>query len=175
MLSVLLVALFYRESPTPWLITIGAFFLVGAILLHQGRTLRKKKASRREGMLAVTSVWLLLSLIGMLPFLLTGAFTSPMHAFFETISGFTTTGATVCTKIEGLSHALLLWRSLTQWQGGVGIVVFTVALIPIFGGGASQIYNAETTGITHDRFLPRISDVAKPCHDMHLNWRIFDT
>ena len=161
MLSVLLVALFYRESPTPWLITIGAFFLVGAVLLHQGRTLRKKKASRREGMLAVTSVWLLLSLIGMLPFLLTGAFTSPMDAFFETISGFTTTGATVCTKIEGLSHALLLWRSLTQWQGGVGIVVFTVALIPIFGGGASQIYNAETTGITHDRFLPRISDVAK--------------
>ena len=85
MLSVLLVALFYQESPTPWLITIGAFFLVGAVLLHQGRTLRKKKASRREGMLAVTSVWLLLSLIGMLPFLLTGAFTSPMDAFFEKI------------------------------------------------------------------------------------------
>jgi len=63
--------------------------------------------------------------------------------------------------VEGLPHSVLLWRSLTQWQGGVGIVVFTVALLPIFGGGASQIYNAETTGITHDRFLPRISDVAK--------------
>ena len=161
MLIVLIVALLYQESPTPWIITIGVFFFVGALLLHQGYKLHKKRASRREGMLAVTSVWLLLSAIGMLPFLLTGALTSPLDAFFETISGFTTTGATIFAKVEGLPHSVLLWRSLTQWQGGVGIVVFTVALLPIFGGGASQIYNAETTGITHDRFLPRISDVAK--------------
>ena len=77
MLIVLIVALLYQESPTPWIITIGVFFFVGALLLHQGYKLHKKRASRREGMLAVTSVWLLLSAIGMLPFLLTGALTSP--------------------------------------------------------------------------------------------------
>ena len=161
MLLVVLTALIYGEGLLPWAVTIGAFFALGSVLLHFGRRLKKKFASRREGMLAVTLVWLLLSLVGMLPFLLTGSLERPIDAFFETISGFTTTGATVFNEVESLPHSILLWRSLTQWQGGLGIVVFTVALVPIFGGGASQIYNAETTGITHDRFLPRISDVAK--------------
>jgi potassium uptake protein trkH len=161
MLLVVLTALIYGEGLLPWAVTIGAFFALGSVLLHFGRELKKKFASRREGMLAVTLVWLLLSLVGMLPFLLTGSLERPIDAFFETISGFTTTGATVFNKVESLPHSILFWRSLTQWQGGLGIVVFTVALVPIFGGGASQIYNAETTGITHDRFLPRISDVAK--------------
>lgn len=161
MLLVVLTALIYGEGLLPWAVTIGAFFTLGSVLLHFGRRLKKKFASRREGMLAVTLVWLLLSLVGMLPFLLTGSLERPIDAFFETISGFTTTGATVFNEVESLPHSILFWRSLTQWQGGLGIVVFTVALLPIFGGGASQIYNAETTGITHDRFLPRISDVAK--------------
>ena len=161
MLLVLLVALIYRESLFPWLITMGVFLSLGALLTYQGKGLKKKNASRREGMLAVTSVWVLLSLVGMLPFLLSGVTTHPLDAFVETVSGFTTTGATVFSQVEDFPRSLLFWRSLIQWQGGLGIVVFTVALIPIFGGGASQIYNAETTGITHDRFLPRISDVAK--------------
>lgn len=161
MLLVALAALIYGEELLPWFLTIGAFFALGSVLLHFGRELKKKFASRREGMLAVTLVWLLLSLVGMLPFLLTGSLERPIDAFFETISGFTTTGATIFNEVESLPRSILLWRSLTQWQGGLGIVVFTVALVPIFGGGASQIYNAETTGITHDRFLPRISDVAK--------------
>lgn len=167
MLSVLFVALLYQEATLPWLVTMGIFALVGGALLYHGRELKRRQATRREGMLAVTAVWLLLSLIGMLPFLLVGGMTSPLDAFTETISGFTTTGATVYDHVEQLDKSLLFWRSLIQWQGGLGIVVFTVALIPIFGGGASQVYNAETTGITHDRFLPRISDVAKCL------WRIY--
>lgn len=161
LLFVLLVALFFQESLLPWIIPMGVFGLVGGILFYYGRELTKKQASRREGMLAVTSVWLLLSLIGMLPFMLYGTLAHPLDAFTEAISSFTTTGATVLRKVEGLPKSLLFWRSLMQWQGGLGIVVLTVALVPIFGGGATQVYNAETTGITHDRFLPRVSDVAK--------------
>lgn len=160
-LLVLLVAYLYHEPLSPWLYSLAAYLVTGGVLLSISRQLKQKKASRREGMLAVSGVWLLLSVIGIIPFLATGATTSPLDAFFETISGFTTTGATVFPHIEHFEHSLLFWRSFMQWQGGVGIVVFTVALIPIFGGGASQIYNAETTGITHDRFLPRITDVAK--------------
>lgn len=161
LLSVLAVALYYGEDLSPWLLTIAVFLLCSAGLTYLGRDLKHKMASRREGMLAVSLVWLLLSLLGMLPYLFTGATRSVLDAFFETMSGFTTTGSTVLAHVEHLDKGLLFWRSLTQWQGGVGIVVFTIALLPIFGGGASQIYNAETTGITHDRFLPRISDVAR--------------
>lgn len=162
LLSVLLIALYYHESLMPWLVTLAAFVLCGSGLSYLGRELKHKMASRREGMLTVTSVWLLLSVLGMLPYALSHATRhGVVDAFFESISGFTTTGATIFYQVEHLDKSLLFWRSLTQWQGGMGIVVFTIALIPVFGGGASQIYNAETTGITHDRFLPRISDVAR--------------
>lgn len=162
LLSVILMALYYHESLMPWLVTLAAFVLCGSGLSYLGRELKHKMASRREGMLTVTSVWLLLSVLGMLPYALSHATRhGVVDAFFESISGFTTTGATIFYQVEHLDKSLLFWRSLTQWQGGMGIVVFTIALIPVFGGGASQIYNAETTGITHDRFLPRISDVAR--------------
>ena len=161
MVIVLLLALAFHESLLPWIVTILAFLGLGLPLAFLGKELKKKQATRREGMLTVTFVWLLLSLVGMLPFLLSGMTSNVLDAFFETISGFTTTGASVFSDVESFPKSLLFWRSLTQWQGGVGIVVFTVALMPIFGGGATQLYNAETTGITHDRFFPRISDVAK--------------
>ena len=161
MVVVLLLAFAFHESLLPWIVTILAFLGLGLPLAFWGKELKKKQATRREGMLAVTFVWLLLSLVGMLPFLLSGMTSNVLDAFFETISGFTTTGASVFSDVESFPKSLLFWRSLTQWQGGVGIVVFTVALMPIFGGGATQLYNAETTGITHDRFFPRISDVAK--------------
>ena len=161
MVVVLLLALAFHESLLPWIVTILAFLGIGLPLASLGKDLKKKQATRREGMLTVTFVWLLLSLVGMLPFLLSGMTSNVLDAFFETISGFTTTGASVFSDVESFPKSLLFWRSLTQWQGGVGIVVFTVALMPIFEGGATQLYNAETTGITHDRFFPRISDVAK--------------
>ena len=160
--GILVLAICFDEPFLPWVATILTFTGVGLSLLGLGKEAREKtQATRREGMLTVTLTWLLLSLIGMLPFLMNGATHSALDAFFETVSGFTTTGATVFRDVESLPRSLLFWRSLTQWQGGVGIVVFTVALMPIFGGGATQLYNAETTGITHDRFFPRITDVAK--------------
>lgn len=160
--GILILAICLGESFLPWVGTVLAFTGIGLPLLGLGKEVKKKKqATRREGMLTVTLTWVLLSLIGMLPFLMYGATDNALDAFFETVSGFTTTGATIFEDVESLPRSLLFWRSIIQWQGGVGIVVFTVALMPIFGGGATQLYNAETTGITHDRFFPRITDVAK--------------
>ncbi len=161
MLLCLGVAIVYSENLYPFIIVSLAFLLVGAGLLLFGKNLKTKKTGRREGMLAVSGTWLFLSIIAMIPMKLSGATPELVDAFFECISGFTTTGATILAKVEHLPHSILFFRSLMQWQGGIGIVVFTVALIPIFGGGASQLFHAESTGITNDRFLPRIADVAK--------------
>lgn len=157
----LIMSIYFGESLLPF--TIGALSYLGAgcLLSFFGRELREKQVARREGMLTVTATWLLLSLIATIPMMISGATPRFVDALVECISGFTTTGTTVFAEVEHLPHSILFFRSLMQWQGGIGIVVFTVALVPIFGGGASQIFNAETTGITHERFLPRITDVAK--------------
>lgn len=161
MILTTLVGVYYQEALTPYLTSVLVYLGVGGLLLSFGKRLKTTKTTRREGMLTVTLTWVTLSLVGVVPMLMSGATNDFMSALTETISGFTTTGATIFTQVEQLPKALLFWRSLMQWQGGIGIVVVTLALLPIFGGGASQIYNAETTGITHDRFLPRIKDVAR--------------
>ncbi|MCD7937303.1 MAG: TrkH family potassium uptake protein [Tannerellaceae bacterium] len=145
----------------PLLISCGIMLLVGILGYVFGFRADEFDAGRREGMLIVTFTWILFSLLGMLPFYISGYIPTITDAFFETMSGFTTTGSTILKDIEVLPHGLLIWRSLTQWQGGIGIVVFTVALLPILGGGASQMFDAETPGITHERFRPRVAQVAK--------------
>lgn len=160
-LMCLMMSVYFGESLVPFGAGAAAYLVCGLGLSFLGRDLRDKQAARREGMLTVTATWLLLSLLATIPMMLSGAAPRFVDALIECISGFTTTGATVFPEVEHLPHSILFFRSLMQWQGGIGIVVFTVALIPIFAGGASQIFNAETTGITHERFLPRIADVAK--------------
>lgn len=145
----------------PLLQSSGIMFATGVLFYAIGFRANEYNAGRREGMLIVTFTWILCSLLGMLPFYLGGYIHTITDAFFETMSGFTTTGSTVLTDIEALPKGILFWRSLTQWQGGIGIVVFTVALLPIIGGGAAQMFDAETPGITHERFRPRIAQAAK--------------
>ncbi|SJZ93297.1 Trk system potassium uptake protein trkG [Porphyromonas crevioricanis] len=160
----IVIAFLYREEDLMPLIYTTLFMLgVGLVGWLSGFRTRLARLSRREGMLIVTLIWVVLSSIGMLPFWLGGYVGSISDAFFETMSGYTTTGATIFPSVEHLPHGILFWRSLLQWQGGIGIVVFTLALLPVITGdrGASTIYNAETTGIMHDRFLPRISTVSK--------------
>lgn len=162
MLMAVAVAFLYKGNDFyPLLLSCGILFGTGILLYGIGFHANEYTAGRREGMLTVTLVWILLSLLGMLPFYLGGYIGNVTDAFFETMSGFTTTGSTILTDIEALPHGILFWRSLTQWQGGLGMIVFTVALIPIFGGGATQMFNEETPGITHERFRPRVSQVAK--------------
>ncbi|MDE5750861.1 MAG: TrkH family potassium uptake protein [Duncaniella sp.] len=145
------------------------FILTSAITLGAGAALSfgirpdTSFMGKREGFLLTALVWVVLSLFGMLPFMLME--TSPMSvsdAFFEAMSGFTTTGATTMTSIMHLSHGAIVWRALMQWIGGMGIILFTLAVVPMLNSsGGIQMFNAEVTGITHDKLRPRISQTAK--------------
>ncbi|MBR4845044.1 MAG: TrkH family potassium uptake protein, partial [Bacteroidaceae bacterium] len=153
---------FYFGENDRWafIISAGISLLVGGGLNYLGRE-ADKRFGRRDGYIIVTFSWIIFSLIGMLPYLLSGHLTSITDAFFETMSGFTTTGASVLLNIEALPHGLLFWRSMTQWIGGLGIVFFTIAVLPVFGVGGVQLFAAEATGPRHDKVHPRIEVTAK--------------
>ena len=156
------VAFYYKgDDVYPLSQTAGIMLALGMLFYLIGFKANERYAGRREGMITVALTWAVLSFLGMLPFFLGGYITNPADAYFETMSGYTTTGATILSDIEALPKGILFWRSLLQWQGGVGMIVFTVALMPIFGGGASELFDAESASITHDRFRPRITQVAK--------------
>ena len=145
----------------PLLMSAALMFGAGMALFLTGRKAHENHAGRREGILTVSLTWVILSLFGMMPFYLGGYVDTFVDAYLEAMSGFTTTGLLVIQDIEQLPHGILFWRSMMQWQGGIGMVVFTVALLPLFGGGASQLYDAEVTGFSHERFLPRVTKAAK--------------
>lgn len=116
---------------------------------------------KREGYLIVTLGWIIMSLFGTIPFIIHGSIPSFINAFFEVMSGFTTTGASIINDIESLPHGLLFWRSITQWIGGMGIIVLSLAILPLLGIGGMQLYSAEVPGITKDKFHPRVKETAK--------------
>jgi trk system potassium uptake protein TrkH len=129
-------------------------------LLSAGR-LRSMPLLVRDGFFAVTAAWLAAALVGAAPLLIEGTFDRAVDAFFESMSGFTTTGATLLDDIEREPDAILLWRSMSQWIGGVGIVVLVVAIAPATGLASQRVFYAETSGVTADRLTPRIADTAK--------------
>lgn len=122
---------------------------------------KSEPISSREGLFVVASVWVLFTLVGMLPYLFYGTCTNVADAFIETMSGFTTTGCTVITDLESQPHGILFWRGLTQWLGGLGIVVISLALLPLIGAGATQIFGAETNGLGVDKLRPKIAETAQ--------------
>ena len=128
--------------------------------------------AKKDGYFTVTCIWLFFSLFGCLPFIIGNTIPSFTDAFFETMSGFTTTGASILDNIESLPHGLLFWRSMTQWIGGLGIVFFTIAVLPIFGVGGVQLFAAEATGPTHDKVHPRIGVTAKWIWSIYLGLTI---
>ena len=132
---------------------------VGMTALYIGKSSKHKEGAmtRRDGYIVVALSWVLFSIFGSLPFYISGYLPSFTDAYFETMSGFTTTGATIIQDVEVIPHGLLFWRSLTQWIGGLGIVFFTVAVLPIFGVGEVQLFAAEAIGPTHSKLHPRIS------------------
>ncbi|PLX97192.1 MAG: potassium transporter [Desulfuromonas sp.] len=139
-----------------WSATVS--FVCGLLLFRFCRSSRD--LSVREGFAVVTFGWSFYALFGALPFIFTGV-ASPLDAIFETMSGFTTTGSTILTAIEGLPESLLLWRALTHWLGGMGIIVLSLAILPMLGVGGMQLFKAEVPGPTADRLKPRIQDTAK--------------
>ncbi len=123
---------------------------------------KSREMGKREAVLLTGLTWVILSLFGMLPFLLCGTHLNVTYAFFETMSGFTTTGASVLNTLEGVPHSILLWRCIVQWIGGLGIILFTLAVVPMLNyQGGMQLFNAEVTGITHDKLRPRVSFTAQ--------------
>ncbi len=164
----LILALLYMESDVmAFALTVGITILVGTVLRLTGRH-ATNTLSRRDAYLLVTVVWIAFAIFGMLPFLIGGYIDHVTDAFFETMSGLTTTGATIIDQVEGLPHGILFWRSLTQWIGGLGIVFFTIAIIPSFVGGSIKVFAAEATGPIKSKMHPRLTTTAKALWGIYL-------
>ena len=166
---------FYKEPDLPaFIISTLATILVGIPLSYAGKN-AERKLSRKDGYIVVTFAWIVFSTFGMLPYYISGYIPNITNAFFETMSGFTTTGASILDDIESLPHGLLFWRSMTQWIGGVGIVIFTIAVLPIFGTGGIQLFAAEATGPKFDKITPRIGVTAKWIWVIYLGLTLAET
>lgn len=157
------VALYHRgPDMAAFGISAAIAMSVGAVSMYVCRNNRGSQLGKREGFLLTSTVWIVLSLFGMLPFMLGKPHLDFTDAFFESMSGFTTTGASTITDFSSFTYAMHLWRCMMQWMGGMGIILFTVALLPMLNSsGGLQMFNAETTGFVHDKITPRVSQTAK--------------
>jgi trk system potassium uptake protein TrkH len=161
-----LIAYFYGGGDFfAFIITIAIALALGLIGFFITQT--KTELHAKDGFLIVTFGWLLFAAIGALPFKISGFIPSYTDAFFETMSGFTTTGASILTNIEALPHGLLFWRSFTHWLGGMGIILFSLAILPLLGVGGMQLFKAEVPGPTPDKLSPRIK------HTAELLWGVY--
>lgn len=158
----LLVSLIYREHETAlsFLITIGIALVLGFALTLIFRT-KNRVIYAKEGFVIVALTWLALSAVGCLPFIISGEIPSFFDAFFETVSGFTTTGASVVIDVESMSHGILFWRSFTHWIGGMGVLVFIMAIIPTVTDRSIHILRAEMPGPIVGKLVPKTKDTAK--------------
>lgn len=156
------VAYFYKTFEFyKFLLSFFITFFTGILGCFFTRKFRYEELRHREAFATVTFTWITAAFFGSLPYLFTGTLESFTDAYFEAMSGFTTTGATVIADVESLSKGILFWRSITQWIGGMGIIVFALAVLPFLGTGGMQLFKAEVPGITVDKLKPRIVDTAK--------------
>lgn len=161
MIFCVIISFLYQEDDLfAFIISMVITVLGGFFLMFMGRN-ASNNLTRREAYLVVSLVWIVFSLFGTLPFMISGYVTNFTDAYFETMSGFTTTGATIIDNVEAMPHGILFWRSLTHWVGGLGIVFFTVALLPSLVGGNVKIFAAESTGPIKSKLHPRLSTSAK--------------
>ena len=154
-------ALFMDEDDSiAFIISVILTILGGIVFKYLGRN-SDNSLGRREAYLLVTLTWIIFSLFGSFPFIISGYITNFTDAYFETISGFTTTGCSILDDVESLPHGILFWRTMTQWIGGLGIVFFTIAIIPSLVGGNVKVFSAEATGPIRAKMHPRLSTTAK--------------
>ncbi len=161
MFGTAIVSNFYEATDTDSFIKSGAITTIFGALLWSYKFSSSAIVNKREGYLIVALGWFFLGIFGALPFYFTGVTDSFTDALFESVSGFTTTGATIFREIESLPHGILFWRSLTHWIGGMGIIVLTVALFPLLGIAGIELFVAESPGPTTDKIHPRIKETAK--------------
>lgn len=162
-----IVGIIYRETEAfSYIFTAALCFIIGAVLSH------KKPASTnlfiREGFATVAASWVIISIFGAIPFVLTGDIPSYVDALFETISGFTTTGSSILSDVEALSKTGLFWRSFTHWVGGMGVLVFIMAILPLMGGSTMNLMKAESTGPSISKLVPHVKDTAKILYGMYI-------
>lgn len=156
----------------------GEFFEAGLIVMFLGVAMMRygghapKQLSHRDGFLIVALAWLILSLLGAVPFWTTGTLPSIVDAMFESTSGLTTTGATVLSGLDQLPHSILFWRSLQEWMGGMGIIVLAVAVMPLLGVGGMQLFKAETPGPVKDKLTARVTETAKVLWYLYLGMTV---
>lgn len=152
----------YFDETSKWgILNAGIITITIGLLLYFFNKPKSKNLQKKEGYLIVTLGWLILSVTGMLPYLLTGSIPNITNAFFETISGYSTTGSSILTDIESMPKGILFWRSATHWIGGMGIIVLTIAILPLLGIGGMQLFMAEAPGPSADKLHPRITETAK--------------
>jgi trk system potassium uptake protein TrkH len=159
-LSTIVGIIYQDEAISALFISTGITVTAGILLMASGRN-ASKDIGKRDGYLIVAITWIICSFFGLLPFYISGAIPNVTDAFFETMSGFTTTGSSILTDIESLAPSLLFWRSIIQWIGGMGIIVLTLAILPALGVGGSSLFTAEVPGPTPDRLRPKITETAK--------------
>lgn len=152
---------------------LGAFLLTAAVSAGVGFLLSRIKPKSkvfymREGFTATALCWILISLVGSVPFLLCGCITNPVDALFETVSGFTTTGASILPAVEEMPNGILLWRSFTHWIGGMGVLVFLLSLLPLTGGSHVNLMKAESPGPQVDKLVPKVQSTAKILYGIYI-------
>ena len=163
----LVTSLIYRE-------TSGYAFLITIILcLALGIPMTYKKSSKKafytkEGFVTVALSWIVLSIMGAVPFVISGSIPHPVDALFETVSGFTTTGASILTDVEALPHCILIWRSFTHWIGGMGVLVFILSLLPLTGGYHMNLMKAESPGPSVSKLAPKVQSTAKILYTIYI-------
>jgi trk system potassium uptake protein len=153
-------SLYYRSGDAGALGSVAAGSFLAGLVLYRWFHSHRHKMKLREGVFVVATGWFILSAIGAIPFLIAGVFDTFTDAFFEMISGFTTTSASTLDSVEALPHGLLFWRSIAHWIGGMGMIVLSLAILPMLGIGGMQMYHAEVPGPTPDKLSPRIKQTA---------------
>ena len=160
---------------------LGEMILAGTVALLLGGIImvvtknHRKEIQKRDGYIIVTFGWIFMALIGTLPYLFTGAIPNFTNAFFETMSGYTTTGASILQDIEAVPRGVLFWRSITHWIGGMGIIVLAIAILPLLGIGGMQLFTAEAPGPGGDKLHPRITDTAKRLWLIYVGYTLAET
>lgn len=170
MAPAVVVSLIYGEDCIPLVISIAICLAAGTLLVV--RKPRNRQFSIKEGYVTVAMVWIVMSIAGMLPFLFSGVIQNPVNAFFETVSGFTTTGASILSDVESVPKGLLFWRSMTHWIGGMGILVFLISIIPMIGGSKMNLMKAESSGPSVTRIMPTARESARMLYKIYISMTI---
>ena len=155
------VSWYYEDGVAMQISTASLITLLSGMFLMYNTRGHRKEIKKREGYIVVTFGWIFMALSGTLPYVLSESIPGFTNSFFETMSGYTTTGATILNDIESIPRGILFWRSLTHWIGGMGIIVLAIAILPLLGIGGMQLFTAEAPGPSADKLKPRITDTAK--------------